>query len=148
MLEDVGFCNDPITHHSDSNPQPQPLELTCMKKRRKRTSITSSQLQKLEQLFKEEPWPSRESKENLAEEIGMSPQFVNIWFQNKRARIKKESHDEETDPTASPQKSPRIKSHFLEKRSRLAHASSNYSPRSTLTSKDDPTTDKMAKIKK
>ncbi|XP_072163447.1 uncharacterized protein [Diadema setosum] len=65
------------------------------RKRRKRTIITAEQLLKLESLFKQEQWPGREKKEELAREIEMSTHFVNIWFQNKRSRVKKLAQEEE-----------------------------------------------------
>ncbi|XP_072050624.1 uncharacterized protein [Amphiura filiformis] len=64
------------------------------KRRRKRTIIGADQLSKLESLYKQEQWPNRERKEKLAKEIGMSTHFVNIWFQNKRSRMKKMAQEE------------------------------------------------------
>ncbi|XP_041467665.1 retinal homeobox protein Rx1-like [Lytechinus variegatus] len=65
------------------------------RKRRKRTIITPEQLIKLEELYKQEQWPGRDRKEELAREIEMSSHFVNIWFQNKRSRLKKLAQEEE-----------------------------------------------------
>lgn len=62
--------------------------------RRKRTIISPEQLSSLESRFKQEQWPNRETKEMLAKEIGMSTHFVNIWFQNKRSRMKKLAQEE------------------------------------------------------
>ena len=61
-----------------------------IRKRRKRTIITAEQLEKLEKTFKQEQWPNKLRKERLAFELGSSEQFVSIWFQNKRARVKRE----------------------------------------------------------
>ncbi|XP_070579171.1 uncharacterized protein [Ptychodera flava] len=63
--------------------------------KRRRTIISADQLLKLEGLYRQEQWPSREKKEALAKEIGMSTHFVNIWFQNKRSRMKKMVQEEE-----------------------------------------------------
>ncbi|XP_006824212.1 uncharacterized protein LOC102807594 [Saccoglossus kowalevskii] len=68
---------------------------TFLKKRRKRTIIAAEQLLKLEGLYKQEQWPNREKKEKLARLIGMSTHFVNIWFQNKRSRMKKMAQEQE-----------------------------------------------------
>ncbi|XP_022081449.1 protein gooseberry-like isoform X2 [Acanthaster planci] len=65
------------------------------RKRRRRTIIAADQLMKMEELYKQEQWPGREKKESLAREIGMSTHFVNIWFQNKRSRMKKLAQEEE-----------------------------------------------------
>jgi hypothetical protein len=63
---------------------------SLLPKRRRRTTIPPEHLEKLEELFEEEQWPSREVKAKLAEALGHNENFVNIWFQNKRARVKKE----------------------------------------------------------
>ena len=60
------------------------------RKRRKRTIITAEQLEKLENTFKQEQWPNKMCKERVAYELGSNEQFVSIWFQNKRARVKRE----------------------------------------------------------
>lgn len=60
------------------------------KKRRKRTVIVPETLKRLEDVFAEERWPSRPAKLKLAQELNQTEQFVNIWFQNKRARMKRE----------------------------------------------------------
>ena len=60
------------------------------KPRRKRTVITPDQLDKLETSFKQEPWPHRSRKENIAKDLDKPEPFVSIWFQNKRARVKRE----------------------------------------------------------
>ena len=59
------------------------------KPRRKRTVIPAKELERLEKLFSENNWPNRQQKQSLAADLGRSKQFVNIWFQNKRARVKK-----------------------------------------------------------
>lgn len=69
---------------------------TCEKKRRKRSIITPYELIKLEALFKRDRWPSRRHKEYLAQEIGRPVEFVSIWLQNKRQRVKKELNDKES----------------------------------------------------
>ena len=60
------------------------------KKKRKRTIIPPEQVEKLEALFFREQWPSRIRKEDLAQELGQTEHFVSVWFQNRRARQKKE----------------------------------------------------------
>jgi hypothetical protein len=61
------------------------------KKKRKRTVICPKELEKLENLFQVEPWPSRSSKETLAFDIGKSENFISVWFQNRRARMRRET---------------------------------------------------------
>ncbi|KAL1923157.1 uncharacterized protein VTP21DRAFT_9533 [Calcarisporiella thermophila] len=56
-------------------------------KRRQRPS--KSQLRVLEKSFLENPKPSSAARRILAEELDMTPRRVQIWFQNRRANIKK-----------------------------------------------------------
>ena len=71
------------------------------KKKRKRTVISKTDLEQLECLFLEDKWPSRRKKEMLADKLEKSEEFINTWFQNRRAkhrRLQKETYDElETD---------------------------------------------------
>lgn len=43
----------------------------------------------LEYVFRLDPWPDTASKLLIAQKIQMTPQQINTWFQNKRARSKK-----------------------------------------------------------
>ncbi|CAD5114737.1 DgyrCDS3778 [Dimorphilus gyrociliatus] len=70
--------------------QPSYEKTQKCKKRRKRTVILPETLKRLEDVFAEERWPSRPAKLKLAQELNQTEQFVNIWFQNKRARMKRE----------------------------------------------------------
>ena len=60
------------------------------KKRRKRTAFSPDQQSSLESAFEKEHWPSRVKKQKLADELGMSIQLVRTWFQNRRAKEKRE----------------------------------------------------------
>ncbi|XP_074662997.1 uncharacterized protein LOC141915386 [Tubulanus polymorphus] len=59
-------------------------------KRRIRTVIRKDELALLEEVYYTNQWPSKEEKIRLSDQLGKTQQFVNIWFQNKRARVKKE----------------------------------------------------------
>lgn len=61
--------------------------LQRMAKKRKR--VNAQQLAVLEDYFAVDPMPNTLVKLKLAETLGMSPKRVQIWFQNKRARLKK-----------------------------------------------------------
>lgn len=64
------------------------------KKKRKRTIITKSDLEKLEELFTVDKWPDRRRKEQLAKSIRKTENFVNTWFQNRRAKLRRLSRQE------------------------------------------------------
>ena len=65
------------------------------RRRRKRTVIPSEDLDKLESLFAEDQWPGRLAKKELAAALNKSEQFVSVWFQNKRARVKRQKEIEQ-----------------------------------------------------
>ena len=59
------------------------------KKRKGKTTrwnIPKHALQTLEQVFKDDKFPSVETRKNLAAELRVTPRQVQVWFQNKRQR--------------------------------------------------------------
>jgi len=68
-----GGFPDPLDHHN--------------KKKRQRTS--PDQLAILEQIFQTDKMPSQQTRVQLADQLGMSSRRVQIWFQNKRAKVKR-----------------------------------------------------------
>ncbi|KAI7902482.1 homeobox domain-containing protein, partial [Cokeromyces recurvatus] len=67
---------------------------------RKRTRATPEQLEILEKTFTINPSPNNRIREQLSHELGMSERSIQIWFQNRRAKVKNEAkkntllHDE------------------------------------------------------
>lgn len=57
------------------------------KKKRQRTS--PDQLAILEQIFQTDKMPSQQTRVQLADQLGMTSRRVQIWFQNKRAKVKR-----------------------------------------------------------
>ncbi|KAI9258022.1 homeobox domain-containing protein, partial [Phascolomyces articulosus] len=55
-------------------------------KHRRRTS--KQQFKILEAAFEENPKPSAPKRQALANDLGMTPRGVQIWFQNRRAKAK------------------------------------------------------------
>ncbi|THH21176.1 hypothetical protein EUX98_g8444 [Antrodiella citrinella] len=58
-------------------------------KHRKRT--TRSQLKVLEDVYKYDTKPNATLRKKLAEELGMTPRGVQVWFQNRRAKTKSQA---------------------------------------------------------
>lgn len=59
--------------------------------RRKRLSQDESEL--LLEAFAKNPRPNQDERNELAQKLGMNSRSIQIWFQNRRAKLKKESND-------------------------------------------------------
>ncbi|KAG5859377.1 homeodomain-containing protein [Encephalitozoon hellem] len=75
-------------------------------KHRKRT--TKAQLKVLEETFETNIRPDANMRKKLGEQLGMTPRSVQVWFQNRRAKIKKLTQkkmmqQENTDNTKGPE---------------------------------------------
>ncbi|XP_030601007.1 uncharacterized protein LOC115791059 isoform X2 [Archocentrus centrarchus] len=54
------------------------------------TRYSTDQLEQLEALFQEEPFPDREKMKAIADAVGVAPENIKVWFQNYRSRVWKE----------------------------------------------------------
>ena len=61
--------------------------------KRPRTAFSSEQLNKLRQEFLANRYLTEERRRHLSRELGLNENQIKIWFQNKRAKLKK-SHGE------------------------------------------------------
>lgn len=59
--------------------------------KRPRTAFTSSQLARLKDEFDRSKYLTGERRQILANELGLNESQIKIWYQNKRAKIKKTS---------------------------------------------------------
>jgi hypothetical protein len=73
---------------SNSKRPPRKSTLTQQQKLQKRQRATQDQLTTLEMEFNKNPTPAAEVRLQIAEEINMTERSVQIWFQNRRAKIK------------------------------------------------------------
>ncbi|KXX78992.1 Homeobox protein HOY1 [Madurella mycetomatis] len=76
------------TQGSTSRRPPRKSTLTQQQKNQKRQRATQDQLTTLEMEFNKNPTPTANVRERIAEEINMTERSVQIWFQNRRAKIK------------------------------------------------------------
>lgn len=59
--------------------------------KRPRTAFTNEQLKRLKDEFENNRYLTEERRQNLATELGLNESQIKIWFQNKRAKMKKSS---------------------------------------------------------
>merc|ERR1711997_106464 len=65
----------------------------CSSDKRPRTAFSSSQLNRLKEEFSSNRYLTEERRKSLAQELGLQDNQIKIWFQNKRAKIKKSTGD-------------------------------------------------------
>ncbi|NXA76265.1 NOBOX protein, partial [Thryothorus ludovicianus] len=58
-------------------------------KKKSRTLYSAEQLEELEKKFHEDQYPDNEKRREIAAVVGVTPQRVLVWFQNRRARWRK-----------------------------------------------------------
>lgn len=73
---------------SASRRPPRKSTLTQQQKNQKRQRATQDQLMTLEMEFNKNPTPTALVRERIASDINMTERSVQIWFQNRRAKIK------------------------------------------------------------
>merc|ERR1712137_1307832 len=73
---------------SASRRPPRKSTLTQQQRNQKRQRATQDQLVTLEVEFNKNPTPTAATRERIASEINMTERSVQIWFQNRRAKIK------------------------------------------------------------
>ncbi|XP_061521790.1 homeobox protein engrailed-2a [Phyllopteryx taeniolatus] len=88
------------TRYSDrpsSGPRSRkPKKSTSKEDKRPRTAFTAEQLQRLKTEFQTNRYLTEQRRQNLAQELGLNESQIKIWFQNKRAKIKKANGSKNT----------------------------------------------------
>ena len=66
---------------------------SCSAEKKPRTAFNTEQIERLQREFLANQYLTEERRKNLCSELGLSENQLKIWFQNKRAKLKK-SHGE------------------------------------------------------
>ncbi|XP_033100626.1 homeobox protein engrailed-1-B-like [Anneissia japonica] len=80
------------TRYSDrpsSGPRTRRLTRDKREEKRPRTAFTAEQLQRLKEEFRINHYLTEQRRRSLADDLNLNESQIKIWFQNKRAKIKK-----------------------------------------------------------
>jgi homeobox protein engrailed len=83
--------NSPSSHCSLGPRARKPKACETIDSKRPRTAFTSNQLARLKDEFDRSKYLTGERRQVLANELGLNESQIKIWYQNKRAKIKKTS---------------------------------------------------------
>uniref|UniRef100_A0A8C9LCK6 Homeobox domain-containing protein n=1 Tax=Pavo cristatus TaxID=9049 RepID=A0A8C9LCK6_PAVCR len=64
-------------------------EILLPVKKKTRTFYSAEQLEELEKVFQEDHYPDNEKRREIAAVVGVTPQRIMVWFQNRRAKWRK-----------------------------------------------------------
>ncbi|XP_058856263.1 homeobox protein NOBOX isoform X2 [Acipenser ruthenus] len=65
------------------------IAMPPLPKKKTRTLYNTDQLEELERMFQEDHYPDGEKRKEIAAAIGVTPQRIMVWFQNRRAKWRK-----------------------------------------------------------
>ncbi|KAM5255794.1 homeobox protein NOBOX [Ctenodactylus gundi] len=95
-----------LAQHSQKSEQKKgPPEVTCKVRKKTRTLYRSDQLEELERVFQEDHYPDGDKRREIAQTVGVTPQRIMVWFQNRRAKwrkVEKLSGKEKQDSAPAP----------------------------------------------
>lgn len=86
----------PPIHPTGPRSRKPKKKTTSKEDKRPRTAFTAEQLQRLKSEFQTNRYLTEQRRQNLAQELGLNESQIKIWFQNKRAKIKKASGTKNT----------------------------------------------------
>nr|XP_045016020.1 homeobox protein NOBOX [Jaculus jaculus] len=79
-----------LAHNSqDTDSKKEFPEVTRQIRKKTRTLYRSDQLEELERIFQEDHYPDSDKRREIAQMVGVTPQRIMVWFQNRRAKWRK-----------------------------------------------------------
>ena len=90
----------------ESDIETEPGLVIKRKTRRARTTFNNDQLEMLEQSFQRTQYPDVYTREDLGQKTGMSETRIQVWFSNRRARLRKQLTINGAPASVSSQVSP------------------------------------------
>jgi len=90
----------------ESDIETEPGLVIKRKTRRARTTFNNDQLEMLEQSFQRTQYPDVYTREDLGQKTGMSETRIQVWFSNRRARLRKQLTTNGTPASVTSQMSP------------------------------------------
>ncbi|KAB5530925.1 hypothetical protein PHYPO_G00134950 [Pangasianodon hypophthalmus] len=97
--------------HPETSSQPLPCVsntslLAPAPKKKTRTSYSTDQLEELERMFQDDHYPDADKRKEIAISVGVTPQRVMVWFQNRRAKWRKTSKTTAKKPPVTRTQAP------------------------------------------